>query len=168
MAKIIRCLFSPAALSVLVSSLLYWIAAYYLKPHDLIELFDGVVIAMSLAVFVAYGARFRRGACEGRLTASDLVIAGIALGWFTQGIERAWRLASRVFDLGWMIEHPLIGYFLLLMVISSAMHLMVKGAVQGDAIGTGVAPRAWSAIVVTSFLGLALGTLAVVVNRALE
>lgn len=167
MARIIKCLLSPAAATVVLCTVLYWLAAQFLKPHNMIELLDGIIISLSLSVFLAYGLRFRKGIFEHRPSASDLVIAGISLGWLTQGIERSWRLISRVFDWGWMIEHAIIGYFLTLMAISAAMHLMVKGAVQGDSIGVGAAPRAWSSIIVALILGLALGSLAIAVDHAL-
>lgn len=157
---------NPVIIAIAFFTAIYWIVAYFLEPHDAIALLDGVVIAMSFSVFMAYSPRFFKALREKNLTGSDFVIAGISLGWLVQSTERTWRLVSRVLDDGgWMIEHHLIGYFLVLIAIAASLHLAVKDAVQGKAIGAGVSPRAWSSIVVATVVGLSIGIFAIIVGK---
>lgn len=161
------CLTSPAVWTITAITVLYWIAAAYIQPRILIEFLDAVVASVSIAVFIAYSGRFAHGLCQKRASTSDLIIVGISIGWAVQGFERMWRLVSRVWNLPWMIEHHVIGFILAMLAVSGSMHLMVKGAMQGQTVGAGVAPRAWSSIFVALVFGIALGVLATTISRGL-
>jgi hypothetical protein len=159
---------SPAILVFLALSIVYWIASLFTTPRILIEAMDGILIAMSFAVFLAYRGRFLVGLLQQRPSASDMVIVGIALGWLVQAIERSWRVMSRILDAPQMLESPLIGYLLIVITYAASMHLMVRGAVQGTTIRKGTIPKAWASIITAIVCGLAIATIAVTADYFLR
>jgi uncharacterized membrane protein YeaQ/YmgE (transglycosylase-associated protein family) len=145
----------------------YIALALVFPGRSLIEFFDGMSIAMALAVVITYGAGAARGICTREPDTLSTMIVGICGSWLINALDRAFRLYIRVFQQWEALDNPVIGYFLVMLTVFAAMHLLVRGSRLND--GTlnqrSVSNEAWSVLVVTVVLGALLGAFSVHVGH---
>ena len=161
-------LHSPMVIALLAVTVVYWIVSVFVNARHAIEFLDGVVISCSATVMAVYGRKFNESLSRQRPEVFDMVIIGIAGGWFVNSLDRMWRLVSRVTYNTDMLDHPIIGYLLALLATFACFHLIVRGAIaNGEAPDPRqrVTAEAWGIIVVAIFAGVAMGTLAVALDQ---
>lgn len=139
----------------------YWAVAALVPSIVLIQVLNYVLIAISVAVTVAYIPDVYDAIRMDRVDRVAQLSLGIALSWTAVFINRSWVGVIRLSDQDWMRVSPVIGFYVLLSVLAGILHITAPGAIDGAiprrnqvilglAIGSGV-------LVAWLVLGLGLG-----------
>ena len=140
----------------------YWAVTPFVVPRRLIEFMDGLTIVTAGTVMVVYSKAIVGRLSSRNPTAFDLMIIGIAGGWMVNAVDRSVRLVARVVDNADLINHTFVGYLLLMMTTFASFHVVVRGVEKE---GPWTTTKAWGTIAVAILGGVALGTLAVSLDR---
>lgn len=104
----------------------YIVAAQFVPTRLLIKIGDGFAVPMSVAACLVYFLELWRRPGNEPLTATDMVMLGIAGGWMVNSFDRALRLWARIIDIRWLDE-PIVGLFLFMLTFFAALHVHVRG-----------------------------------------
>lgn len=129
-AKII--VLSPITHHALALIALFWLAAYFIPAYILIQIMNYVVIAVAVAVIIAFMpsvmVALKRGYPIDRV--AQLTI-GITLAWTASTMIRMWSAGSRILELEWMRNSPVVAFCLFLSACAGVLHLTAPGAIDG-------------------------------------
>lgn len=125
----------------------YWMAAFFVPAVYLIQVLNYVLIAIAVAVSIAYLPEVWDAVRMDRIDRVAQLSLGIALSWTAVIINRSWVGLIRITDADWMRSSPMIGFYVFLSVLAGVLHITAPGAIGG------VIPKRNRII-----LGLAIGT----------
>lgn len=159
---LLSCLTSPLTVCLLLLLGLYGALSVWIEPKHLIEFTDGLDIAFALAVAGVYRRRVIQALCHRSPDVYDLLLTGIAGGWFVNALDRAWRLYARTTENFELLNSHFIGFLLTALMFFAALHLIVKGSANAKALGDeGISPEAWHIMGWAAVAGSVIGGLAV-------
>jgi len=133
-------------------SALYWIIAPHFPSSAVLEITNGVLSVVGIAVFVSYSPGIiTRMAQTDKVDRVLQLSMGIALSWSVTSILRLWGLMWRkTGQPEWMQTNYLTGYFAFLIICAGVLHITAPGAIDGV-----VPKRNW--IIVGIALGCGIG-----------
>ena len=128
--KIVAC--SPITHHASALIALFWVVAYFTPAYILIQIMNYVFIAVAVAVIVSFMpsvlVALKRGYPIDRV--AQLTI-GIPLAWLASTMIRLWSAGSRILELEWMRNSPVIAFCLFLSACAGVLHLTAPGAIDG-------------------------------------
>lgn len=143
----------------------YWPFAL-LVPHDvMLELINGLVAALSVGLVVAYmpGVWSRLRENPYLVTGADMLVLGIVVVQFAVAGLFIWSWAFRVLGQPqWMIDHPFRGWFLYLLSLGGALHLMASDV---GPINYHIPDRGWMRVGIMTALGFGVGVLVMALEK---
>lgn len=158
---LIKCLTSPLMICLFLLLLLYGVLAFSFDSKHMIEFTDGLDISFALAVTWVYRRRVVDALCHKHPDVYDLLLTGIAGGWFVNAMDRGWRLVARVTNNYSLLEHHFIGFMLTGLMFFAALHLLVRGSANEGRLGHGVSSEALRFIICAAVFGSLIGAAAV-------
>ncbi len=109
----------------------YWLAAFLLPSILLIQVLNYVLIAIAIAVSVAYLPNVYEALKMDRIDRVAQLSLGISLSWLAVLINRSWVGVIRITDADWMRTSPMIGFYVFLSVLAGVLHITAPGAIDG-------------------------------------
>ena len=156
-----RLLTAPIFLAIVAWHLLWGSAALVIDPTPLIELMNGLVLAVACGVVVAYLPLMREAVFEPRPASAQILTAGIWLAWLAVLENRLWSIAWR--SLGqpeWLLDTDFTTHFIALSMLAGLFHLAGPEAINGR-----VPSREWIRLGVIVGSGALLAFLVAIATR---
>ena len=109
----------------------YWIAAFFVPAPLVIVGFSYILIAIAVAVTVAYLPSVVQALAEDRLDRVAQLTIGIVLSWMAIIMARGWGNAIRILDQDWMRNSPIVGFYLFISILAGVLHITAPGVING-------------------------------------
>lgn len=110
----------------------YWAVALFLPPTIVIQVLNYVLIAVAVAVTLAYMPDVLDALKMDRVDRVAQLTLGIALSWLAVVINRSWVGVIRISDADWMRTSPMIGFYVFLSILAGVLHITAPGAINGQ------------------------------------
>lgn len=105
----------------------FWIVAPFLNQDDAIAITSSLVFAVSIGVLFAYFGGARDILRAQRMTAANLLVAGIIVGWGSNVFRALWAWTFRYFDRPeWMQTSKIPAFMLWVLFTAGAFHLVAS------------------------------------------
>jgi len=112
--------------------LIYLFVVLLLPKQDLITLMNGLLFCVAAAVCVTFMRETVRIIVLGNVDREDYLLLGIVISWASDVFIRAWVSVMRFLGRPEsIVDHPILGLFILWSIIGGSLHLAAPNAFRG-------------------------------------
>jgi hypothetical protein len=146
---------------ILQTAIALWLAypllAWHLDTEKLFAVLNGIAVAMSIAVIIAYWEGVHEALTTRSRDAGHILLLGVVCGWgglfARQAAMWLWRWAG---EPAWVINHKAFGFISVLVISAGALHLSARGAINNQ-----IPRRNFVILGITVAVGVLIGMLTV-------
>lgn len=119
--------------SLVAANVLFFLAVTFVSPESLLEIVISLSIAVGIGVVAAYIPGAFRALINDPRRGGQFLILGILAIWFALIGRSVWSYVYRYSGHPeWMVSDPILAYFVWLSVIGGLLHLLARGALDGN------------------------------------
>lgn len=127
----------------------YLLVAFLMPRQDVITLMNGLLFCVAAAVCVTFTRDTVRIIMLGDIDREDYLLLGIVVSWASDVCIRAWVSVMRFLGRPeTIVDHPMLGLFILWSIIGGSLHLTAPNAFRGK-----VPTKNWVKLGITVLFG---------------